>query len=414
MLTSTFGWLDHDDGERRRMLELIDVFREKGTVDELGLGAIRDTYSNHFFPGTSTIQTRVRYFLFVPWLYRQIEEERLPSYRVAGRGRDLHWKLVQSLKAGGVGARQGVIGFEAGENLQRLPSSIYWWSLQQWGILRFDGSIEQYHASLDEWYQKMRVPRSSEGGELLLPGHHNWRETLPAPPHGWLESTDFALRGKEAEFLVERISQECPGTLLAALFTRGITRIRRSSYPWELGGLDALDPGLQRDIEDARLYSLGMEGANLLYNLMLAERQYERGISPDNNRIDRYRNDVARWADEMTGNEAALHAWEMDAMWDQVRRINPRIRPGAVRFSAAWLTRAVADPRSAVDDSRMRSLIQARERILKGSLARLGNPRALEKWTGASGLGRLAYRWSSARQVAIDILDGLKQPSEVA
>src|SRR5688572_19144376 len=63
LTTSAFAWLDYSDGERRRMLEVIELFREKGTLDELGIGSIRDTFADHFFPGISTIQTRARYFL---------------------------------------------------------------------------------------------------------------------------------------------------------------------------------------------------------------------------------------------------------------------------------------------------------------------------------------------------------------
>lgn len=411
MLTSTFGWLDYDDGERRRMMEIIDVFREKGTVDDLGLGTVRDTFSDLFFPGTSTIQTRARYFLFVPWIYRQVETEHIPSHRAAAHARYLHARLVESLKAGNVAARSGVIGFEAGENLQRLPSSIYWWSLQRWGILRFDGSIEQYHASLDGWYVRMRSPRSSDGGEFLLPGHHNWRETLPLPPDGWLTSTDFALRREEAEFLTERIFQECSGTLLAALFTPTISRVPSSKAPWHLGGLDSLDPDLQRDIEDARRYSLGMAGADLLYNLMLAERQGAQGMATKQDRAEHYREAYARWAGEVMAERDALASWDRAGMWLRLRRRNPRLRPGVITFSETWLTRAIEDPASAADDPGMRQLIQSRERVLKGSLARLSNPRALEKWSGASGLGRLTYRWESAQRVVRDIQDGLRQPS---
>ncbi|MDP8927681.1 MAG: DUF6361 family protein [Actinomycetota bacterium] len=38
---SVFAWLDHSEQERRRMLELVGLFREQGTVDELGIGTIR-------------------------------------------------------------------------------------------------------------------------------------------------------------------------------------------------------------------------------------------------------------------------------------------------------------------------------------------------------------------------------------
>ena len=73
MTTSAFAWLDYSDGERRRMLEVIDLFREKGTLDELGIGSIRDTFANHLFPAISTIESRARYFLFVPWHFQEAD-----------------------------------------------------------------------------------------------------------------------------------------------------------------------------------------------------------------------------------------------------------------------------------------------------------------------------------------------------
>ena len=36
-------------------------------LDELGIGLIRDGFSDLFFPGTSTIQTRAKYFFIVPY-----------------------------------------------------------------------------------------------------------------------------------------------------------------------------------------------------------------------------------------------------------------------------------------------------------------------------------------------------------
>src|SRR6476620_7017998 len=114
MTTSVFGWLDHDEGERRRMLEVINLFRDKGTLDELGIGTIRDTIAERLFPGTSTIQTRARYFLFIPWLYSQIERERVPSKQANAHARRLQWRLVQALRAGGEGSSAGLIGIEAG------------------------------------------------------------------------------------------------------------------------------------------------------------------------------------------------------------------------------------------------------------------------------------------------------------
>jgi hypothetical protein len=62
---SEFVWLDYSERERRKMLDIVDLFREHDTRDELGIGSVRDTFADLFFPGTSTIMTRARYFLLV-------------------------------------------------------------------------------------------------------------------------------------------------------------------------------------------------------------------------------------------------------------------------------------------------------------------------------------------------------------
>src|ERR1700757_4562978 len=126
MTTSTLAWLDYSDGERRRILEISNLFRERGPVDELGIGSIRDTFADRFFPSISTIQSRARYFLFIPWLYQMLEGERVPSARAWPHARWLQARLVDSLKAGGEGTAAGLIGIDAGANVQRPPSIAYW------------------------------------------------------------------------------------------------------------------------------------------------------------------------------------------------------------------------------------------------------------------------------------------------
>ncbi|UUT36597.1 DUF6361 family protein [Microbacterium elymi] len=80
------------------MLEIIDLFREPGTVDELGIGAVRDALSDILFPGTSVLHTRLRYVLFIPWLLRRAADDggtpdemrarfRAHEYRRCGRRR---------------------------------------------------------------------------------------------------------------------------------------------------------------------------------------------------------------------------------------------------------------------------------------------------------------------------------------
>ena len=93
-MASNFGWVDFASENRQKMMDVVKLFREKDTVDELGIGTIRDAFANHFFPGTSTIQTRVKYMLFIPWIYQKIENKEITYPRVTKRARRYEIKLI--------------------------------------------------------------------------------------------------------------------------------------------------------------------------------------------------------------------------------------------------------------------------------------------------------------------------------
>lgn len=406
-MTSVFAWLDHDETERRKMLVVVNLFREKGTLDELGIGTIRDGFANHFFPGTSTIQTRTRYFLFLPWIYQRIERERVPSAQAGARARRYQAELAHALQAGGEKEAAGVIGMQAGENLQRPPSVIYWAGLRHWGIRTFPGSLDQYHSALDGIYRTGRTALRSDDGEseLIDASARTWHGGIPAPPENLYESTTFRLRREDADYLQERIRTSAPDTFLARLVEAGRT-VRGVDHPWELPFLSDFPRALQEDVEHARLFSLAMHGAALLYNLMMAQKSVETGITENTGPIERYRSDAAEWATNVA-QDHELTRWSRPAFWAAAYRVNPNIPLGARRFADRWMETVIEDAHSVFDDRGLRTMIVSRERALKGSLARLSNRRALERWSGASGLNPLNYRWREAQTVATDIRGGL-------
>ena len=133
---STLTWLDSSEQERRAVMELVSALNEPGTLDELGIGSVRDTIAEALFPGISTIQTRARYFLFIPWILQTVEARSNGSSEQLTRRLEL--QLCEALdKSHGAGA--GVIGREARAALRRWPSSIYWVGLERWGIRRETG-----------------------------------------------------------------------------------------------------------------------------------------------------------------------------------------------------------------------------------------------------------------------------------
>jgi hypothetical protein len=58
------GWLDLGEEEQRRAREYLAQFKADNTLDELGVGILRDAFADAFFPATNTIMTRTRYLTF--------------------------------------------------------------------------------------------------------------------------------------------------------------------------------------------------------------------------------------------------------------------------------------------------------------------------------------------------------------
>jgi hypothetical protein len=404
-LSSAFAWLDYSARERRTMLSVVDLFREKGTVDELGLGTIRDAFADRLFPGTSVLQTRTRYWLFVPWLYLRLESARTKSADADAVARRLQGDLVRALKAGGESA--GVIGIDVGDRVLRPPSFAYWAGLARYGILQFPGSIGRYHASLDKFY-RTAGGRRSEGdeSELIDPGRRNWHAGLPPAPGDFLQQATFRLDRAEAEYLRERFITMAERSMLAWALQHPADLSGRDA-PWVHPRIDEAPADLRRVIDEGERFSLVMFGAVLVYNLAMAELAASRGHHRSDV-VDRYRVAYGEWqADRLDPRLAELRAWDRGGLWSLVDDLL-RGRVSRTRaFAERWMGEVLADPAGAVNNRVIRDLIAARERDMKGQLARLYNPRALERWNGQSGVYQLTYRWSQGRTILEDIGAGL-------
>jgi hypothetical protein len=62
-MVSGLAWLDSSRADQQRMRELLKMFSEQESRDELGIGQVRDAFSELLFPGTSVLHTRARYLL---------------------------------------------------------------------------------------------------------------------------------------------------------------------------------------------------------------------------------------------------------------------------------------------------------------------------------------------------------------
>src|SRR3954451_1955956 len=95
---SSFGWLALDAAASERVATLLRALDEPAALDPLGLGSIRDAFSWMLSPGTSTIQTRLRYVVFLPWICAGLEAQRVQPAEFARRLLDAEAQLIECLR----------------------------------------------------------------------------------------------------------------------------------------------------------------------------------------------------------------------------------------------------------------------------------------------------------------------------
>jgi hypothetical protein len=339
--------------------------------------------------------------LFVPWIYQRHQTRSTAGTDVPKRARGDEIKLIEALVAGG--ERDGVIGIEKRSELQRLASSIYWAGLGIWRVRRFTGSQDQYHRSWDSLLRRSRTAALDDDNEPLdSRGVWTWDPELPEPPPNLLTNTTLALSRREAEYLQQRVLGL--GQSLLGHLVSHTKAARESEFVWSHPEQDGFPPALAAYVEQARLFSEAMHGAALLYNLMLSEERGDEDLRSD------YRARYASWATLMVSRAGAFRSWRRESFWALVEGTRTGVGIHSRRFVDDWLKLALGTktPNTLAEAPEVRALIADRELVLKRGRARLGNPRALERWNGSAGAQQLNFRWHRVRTIVSDMLQGLE------
>jgi hypothetical protein len=198
----SFGWtLLSRDALRRAETQLQDDV--EGVRDEIGFLSLHQGYADRFFPATSVLHTRLRYVLFVPWIYERIalqSDRQQISAAVEKQELELTHRLI--------GAREaGVIGFRSYPNpTVQPPSMIYWSAMGAWRILQpsLNGSIPSRQTVHRRIARKPFRQQLHDDDKQLLMEEEPLFCSIPKPPAAWNDSTQpltFQLEASEAMFL---------------------------------------------------------------------------------------------------------------------------------------------------------------------------------------------------------------------
>nr|WP_221377003.1 DUF6361 family protein [Actinoplanes polyasparticus] len=393
-MASQLSWLDSSRAEQQRVRELLNMFSEHESRDELGIGQVRDAFGDLLFPGTSTLHTRARYLLIVPWCVQQAARRTTRDQAVELDR--VERSVISALSS--ANATDGLIGRRASTGVKTLPSTIY------------ASALRRYH--IDNGDELDTATDDPEAAELTDRQAGRWPATLPQPPTGFPETVgSLHLTASEATWLRERILTSVPGSLLAHLLQAGNRPEPDTTAPWWTAAVASAPARVRTDLEYARRFSICLHGAALLYNLLVAEA-YEKAEN-DTAELPDYREFLADWAERME----TVEPWDRGDMWTRLLTVNPRIATNVrVRiFVETWLDLVHAGrAKDAADDTQLRDLVARRERSVKKTQSRLINSKLLRSWTGASGTRQLVYRWPQVRRMLIDIHDGMETTDAAA
>ncbi len=224
-----FGWIDFSRKDRELARDIIAALNDKGAVDEMGIGVIRDAFSDYFFPGTSTIQTSAKYFFLVSYQLEELTRVPLPDPERELRKKEQEcsfamWKSLSQEER----KKEGIFGrtfFERGAKdwVKRTPSIVYWRGIRELGFWKCDNKL-----SLQEFLRvsssREAVPVESDeelkNGKNAVSGYEkSWHWNLPSPEDrgDWRNSPSSRLTPGEAQFFLEQIKCEQPDSLFAFL-----------------------------------------------------------------------------------------------------------------------------------------------------------------------------------------------------
>lgn len=381
------------------------MFSQSETTDELGGRQIFVVLSDELFPGTSVLQNRARYLLFIPWLCQRAATKGRPTVALERMERELIKSFLDDNTVDDANRLSGLIGRDAGPQVKQLPSTAYWSGLTAWGILQRPGTKHEVLASTAD-------DRSSTTDADELADRHltTWHPGIGTAPTSFPDATldgGFALRHAEAEWLRERWMQTAGGSMLTHLAT-ATQGLAGTVAPWLEPICLTAQPDMVEALKNAERFSLALEGSQLLYHLLLSEAYLDRGFSGAAVDLDDARDRLIDWAARVGHQRRLFGGWSSNGFWSFIRGRNPRVNEMTRAFFDTWFAVMADGSASSVpDDQALRQLVAEREILLKKpAQSRLRNSKMLAGWK-ATTPAQTAYRWPQIQQLVNDVHAGL-------
>lgn len=399
------GFVNFNTEEKKRVAKMMQLLQESEAIEELGIGRVRDHFSNTLFPGTSTLQHHAKYFVVMPSLYYHTAFKSRKFQNLAEVSRYIKEAEVQITRQMAKWDNNQINTTETGitgintlkdalndynKYVKYDPAYIYGSGLARYGIIP-DTGVERLILELNKKHfadphnkgALKNEDTTEDAGDLT--GDNQVIKTCG-------ESYDFfngkamplALTEKEASFMKDRIHSSCDGTMLAYLIDSKYELPERIGYFEIEELLSELDPKVVNVYKKSVLFSKLMHLIDWRFNYSY----FDSFGNTDEAEVckDEYEKLLVEYK-EVIHNEGAFKA-----LFDYTRSIDMML----TEFCEACYKAIIGGEPTRVDQ-----LVKAREHTVKRERSKIGN--SAYKNQGRGKPLPNTFRWETVRTMVNEI-----------
>lgn len=400
-----FGWIDFSAEQENVFKSILNALRQKGVVDELGIGTIRNRISDLLFPAVSTNHTRARYFILTAQIIKEYEkkyfnkQKSLPSLKEYLRKREIEIMLdfANNYEEG-----NGIIGITVAKTKKELtikPSSIYWSSLRMLNIINSPNNRTEYLRAFETKNKSETISTKEEKDDKSAGFIDLFGIKMPDFKQIEVENITIELSIEEATYLKEKfidLEYKIPNNLLSELmknelFMRKFISCNTFKEMAEVFLEEDLPEITKRNIKLGKDFDFIVHGAHIRYNCLL------------NKKNTVYIQKWNAWLSELKKEKEMIIEFDIDDLLSKAESTKTQTKA----FIKNWIE-TISEP--IVNTQKLDELIIKQEKDNKKRLARLSaeNPNSENKWIGmGEGEESLHYRFKNAKTLVTDIFNGL-------
>jgi hypothetical protein len=414
--TSGLGWVDFSDTDKQKVMRVIEMLKPDGTVDELGVGVVRNSLSDAMFSGITTIMTRAKYYFIIPrilhsYITLKHKPESVREY-VRIQENEIMNELTKKYLDVGTLLDEGIIGYTiALDNLklsksrykevERKPSTIYWNGIRTYGIYKGQLSLTNF-LDLIENRKSNKITtgylaEDRETGDDRDSEHDGFFPfSLSDYEKDWRKDLSISLTPDEGDFLRQRIIDTQKKKLLGQVLSnkQRVKEFLKAKYFCDLCDMpfvSQLSAETQTIIYAARDFWQIMEGAHIRYNIILHSRHGSGKFMEECN---------VKWSDWV--KKMSKFDWKKfnkEILWQITDAHHSKVKSFTKRFINTWMNEISGGN---YNTSPLDVLVERQEKDNKQGRSKLKLDND-EKYSGWVGIDGMEYRLRNAKIIVNDI-----------